>query len=335
MTETNALRSQNLNRRGFLKIFAAGSLAVGLGTSFSRRLLETAYQAQETRLLMGTVVNLTVAAADPAEGQAAVQATFAEMERLIGLLDHRRAESALGRLNAQGAASDVPLELLEVVQKGLEIGELTQGAFDITVKPALEASATGKPVTDFVRKLVDFRLVAVVGRQIRLGQAGMALTLDGLAKGRVVDGAVGVLRQMGFTNILVEAGGDLAAHGCRADGKPWEIGIQSPRHDRVPGTIAAIPVERQAVATSGDYMNSFSADFSRHHILDPRTLASPGELASATVLAPTAMEADALSTAMMVLGVRDGLALVERSPQVEALLVAKDLTVYRSSGFPA
>jgi thiamine biosynthesis lipoprotein len=88
------------------------------------------------------------------------------------------------------------------------------------------------------------------------------------------------------------------------------------------------------MATSGDYMNSFTTDFRLHHILDPHTLESPAELASATVIAPTAMEADALSTALMVLGSRRGLALVEPLSQVEALLVGKNLKIYRSIGFP-
>jgi thiamine biosynthesis lipoprotein len=256
------------------------------------------------------------------------------MELLIKILDHRRQTSALGRLNAQGALRDAPIELLEVVEKALEFGELTEGAFDITVKPVLDAYASGRSVTSDLRRLVDFRQVAILGSQIRLGQPGMSITLDGLAKGRVVDGGIAVLRHIGFENILVEAGGDLVAQGARGDGRPWEIGILSPREDRQPGTIATIPVNRQAVATSGDYMNSFTTDFSLHHILDPHTLNSPVELASTTVIASTAMEADALSTALMVLGARDGLALTERLSQVEAMLVGKDLKVYRSTGFP-
>ena len=337
MTDPNSIRSQTIGRRDFLKIVAAGGLAVGLGAAFSRRWLEAEpiSNVQETRLLMGTVINLTVMTGDLKKGQAAVRATFAEMERLIKILDHRQQTSALGQLNAQGALREAPVELLEVVGKALEIGKLTEGAFDITVKPVLDAYAAGRRITSELRRLVDFRQVSIVDNQVKLGQIGMAITLDGLAKGRVVDGGVAVLRQMGFENILVEAGGDLAAQGNRCDGTPWEIGILSPRKDRQNGTIATIPVESQAVATSGDYMNSFSTDFSLHHILDPNSLISPAEMASATVIAPTAMEADALSTALMVLGKHNGLALIARLSQVDAMLVGKDLKIYRSPGFPS
>lgn len=336
MTDLTSSGTQKLNRRGFLKIVAAAGLTVGLGAAAGRRWLEAqaASAVQETRLLMGTVVNLTVFAEDPQKGQAAVQATFEEMGRLIQILDHRRQTAALGQLNSQGFVEHAPAELVEVVKKALEIGALTDGAFDITVKPVLDAYAAGLSVTSQMHRLVDYRQVLVRENSIRLSQPGIAITLDGLAKGRVVDGGVAVLRRLGFENVLVEAGGDLLAQGTRRDGSPWEVGILSPRSRTQPGTLATFPVERQAVATSGDYLNSFTADFSLNHIIDPRSLSSPRELASATVIAPTVMEADALSTALMVLGSQAALALVERLPQVEAMLVDKEMKIFRSAGFP-
>jgi thiamine biosynthesis lipoprotein len=98
--------------------------------------------------------------------------------------------------------------------------------------------------------------------------------------------------------------------------------------------IAVISIQNQAVATSGDYMNYFNADYSTHHIVDPRTGRSPSQLASATVVAPSVAEADALSTTMMVLGMQDGLALMESLPNASALLISKDLQMVRSSKFP-
>ncbi|HEX9030031.1 MAG TPA: FAD:protein FMN transferase [Anaerolineales bacterium] len=336
MTDPNSSNTRRLNRRGFLKIVAAAGLTVGLGAAAGRHWLEAqaASTVQETRLLMGTVINLTVFAEDPQKGQAAVQATFEEMGRLVQILDHRSPAAALGQLNRQGFMEHAPAELVEVVKKALEIGTLTDGAFDVTVKPVLDAYAAGLSVTSQLHRLVDYRQVLVQEDDIRLGRPGMAITLDGLAKGRVVDGGVAVLRRLGFENVLVEAGGDLLAQGTRRDGAAWEVGIVSPRSKILPGTIATIPVERQAVATSGDYLNSFTADFSLNHIIDPRSLSSPRELASATVIAPTVMEADALSTALMVLGSQAALALVDRLPQIEAMLVDKEMKVYRSVGFP-
>ena len=108
----------------------------------------------------------------------------------------------------------------------------------------------------------------------------------------------------------------------------------NPRPTAETAVLAIFPVTAQAAATSGDYQNNFTPDFGLHHIVNPATAVSPSELAGATVLAPSAADADALSTALMVMGSVNGLALAERLPHVEALLVAKDLQIVRTSGFP-
>jgi FAD:protein FMN transferase len=206
-------------------------------------------------------------------------------------------------------------------------------AFDISVKPMLDAYRAGRPDAAGQRQLVDYRQIEVNTRRISLGRPGMALTLDGIAKGRVVDGAVALLQRQGFYNILVEAGGDLMALGGRADGTPWRVGIHHPR--RLEGNVLRrLPVSRQAVATSGDYQHSFSHDYSRHHIIDPRSGLSPAELASVTIVAPSATDADALSTAVMILGSDAGLALATRLPYVEALVITKEMAIRQTAGFP-
>ena len=163
----------------------------------------------------------------------------------------------------------------------------------------------------------------------------MRITLDGIAKGRVVDGGVAALKSMGFTNILVEAGGDLLAYGAHPDGSYWKIGVVNPRPSAGHPWLTTISVEDRAVATSGDYQQTFTSDYHLNHIIDPRSGVSPAELSSATVIASSVTEADALATTLMVLGVADGLALVERLPGVEALVATKDLNIFKSAGFPA
>jgi thiamine biosynthesis lipoprotein len=208
---------------------------------------------------------------------------------------------------------------------------LSQGAFDITVKPVLDAMRESRSLSQGLKNLVDYRLLNITDNEISFAQSGMAVTLDGIAKGSVVDGGVAKLLQLGFESVLVEAGGDMMAKGT-SNGEMWKIGITHPRSRT--DYIAQVFIRDQAVATSGDYMNYFSADFTAYHIIDPRTGQSPSELASATVIAPKAAEADALSTTMMVLGVQDGLKLIEQLPGTAALLVTKDLHIYRSNSFP-
>jgi thiamine biosynthesis lipoprotein len=280
---------------------------------------------------MGTVINLVLVTDDTQNGRFAIDVTFAEMRRLIAIFDHRQADSTLSQLNQQGRLTFPQPELVSVLSQAIAVGDLTGGAFDVSIKPLLDAVRDEKEVADY-QKFVDYRRIQVHDSEIVL-QPGMALTLDGIAKGSVVDGAVAALQAQGYENVLVEAGGDLVGNGRSAANTPWHIGIQHPRQPS--SLMTTLPISAQAVATSGDYMNAFTADFSRHHILDPRTGQSPAQSASVTVLAANAATADALSTSLMVMGPEAGLALVETITAVEALFITKEMQIHRSSGFPS
>lgn len=323
----------SFSRRDFLKITALAGLAVGVSAPMVRYLLNqgSLKKIASTHYLMGTVVNFVLIAESEDQAQAALQITIEKMLHLIHIYDHRQLDGPLGQLNATGIALLPPSELVATFRKALHFGGLSQGAFDVTMKPMLDTLRENRPSTKELKNLVDYRLVNVTDDKITFTHPGMAVTLDGIAKGCVVDGGVVALQQLGFENVLVEAGGDMMAKSTQ-DGEVWQIGITHPR--ALKETIAVISIQNQAVATSGDYMNSFSSDYSTHHIIDPRTGRSPSQLASATVIAANVADADALSTTMMVLGVQDGLALVENLPEASALLISKDLHIYRSSKFP-
>ncbi|MDT8304672.1 MAG: FAD:protein FMN transferase [Anaerolineae bacterium] len=310
-----------ISRRRFLQITAAAGALLAGGRLLSHHRLHT---IRETRTLMGTVINLALVTPDAAAGQAAIQRTFGEMARLIALFDYRQPQTPLARLNRTGRLAAPPVELVELLFHARSYSELTGGAFDVTVKPLLDGSAA----------LVDYRQLLVGRDEIRLGRPGMAVTLDGIAKGRVVDGAVTVLHSHGFDNVLVEAGGDLFGRGARGDGRPWRVGVTHPRAGEG-AVVASFSVEACAVATSGDYQHFFVPDFSEHHIVDPRSGRSPLELASATVLAPSATDADALSTACLVLGKEAALSLLERLPNVAGLLVTKEMARLATTNFPS
>ena len=126
--------------------------------------------------------------------------------------------------------------------------------------------------------------------------------------------------------------GEIHPLGEKAGGEPWRAGIQHPRE---PDAYAAlVRLDGRALSTSGDYATAFSPDRRHHHILDPHTGASPGTFSSVSVLAPTAMEADALSTALFVLGPARGLALIEATPRADALFILKDGRTLTTRGFP-
>jgi FAD:protein FMN transferase len=336
----NPLHSQNhlpasISRRNFLRITAiAGGVLIG-GSSLKRAITRPMVSFQETRVLMGTIVHLQIISADDDLARKAVEATFSEMERLIRLFDYRCSSAPLAVLNREGKLDDPPKELCALLNRSIDYGALSGGAFDISIKPFFEAydQDTDPGIVD--NTLVDYRKIRVQEDQIHFDQAGMAITLDSIAKGRVIDGGVAELGALGFGNVLVEAGGDLMASGEREIGEPWKIGIAHPRKSGDENIIASFSLTNQAAATSGDYQNSFSSDFLENHILDPKTGRSPQELSSVTVIAATATDADALSTTLMVLGSKQGLALVESFPYVEAMMISKDLETTISSGFPA
>lgn len=321
-----------ITRRDFLKITAVAGAAIGMG-AITRSLfkLNGLCKISETHQLMGTIINFVIIAESEDMAHAAIQKTVGEMRRLIQMYDYRQADSPLGQLNANGITRHAPPELITTIKQSLHFSVLSQGAFDVTVKPVIDALRENRPDWQKLIKLVDYRQLSVIEDTVSLASPGMSVTLDGIAKGSVVDGGVTILQQLGFENVLVEAGGDMMAKGSPI-GEAWRVGIA---HPRTQGEyIATISVQNQAVATSGDYMNYFSDDYSTYHIIDPRSGRSPSHLASATVIAPSVAEADALSTTLMVLGVEDGLTLIGKFPDANALMVTKDLEIYRSNNFP-
>ena len=210
----------------------------------------------------------------------------------------------------------------------------------MTVKPLLDLYQKAQPeqpsdeLVQAALALVDYKNLMISDEEISFAVPGMAITLDGIAKGHVVDVGVARLRELGFENVFVEAGGDLMASGQKAAQTVWEVGVQSPRMSEN-HLLASFGVSDQAVATSGDYMQYFSTDMSRHHILDPHSGYSAPYLSSATVVAPSCAQADTLATALMVMDQGAGVALVDTMPDVEAMLVTKDMQIIRSKNFHA
>lgn len=325
---------QKISRRDVLKITALmGGLAAG-GRFLSRTLTPPAVRVSEQRVLMGTIIHLALIAESRDVGQAAIQAAFDHMEAQIQLFDPRQQDGPVGHLNRLGELNQPPSELVALLRQALAYGDITGGAFDITVKPVVDAHRQGWQIHSEALKRVDYRQVNVSDDLISFGLPGMEITLDGIAKGRVVDAGVEILQSHGFDRVLVEAGGDLFAQGLNHQEQPWRIAIRHPRAEAEVPWLAKLDAANYAVATSADTMNSFRSDHSLHHIIDPRMGVSPLELCSATVIAPSTTQADAFATAVMVMGLEEGLAFIEHQEETACLLVTKSLSVHRSSGFP-
>ncbi|MCC7074459.1 MAG: FAD:protein FMN transferase [Deltaproteobacteria bacterium] len=297
--------------------------------------------ARETRSapLMGTVfdVSLPVGSSDAFE---AVWAVFRDVDEQM---NEWRAGSPLAELNraAGKGAVAVPAELRALLRRSLELAALCDGAFEPTwaalwglwdfkaKEPRLPDAAALAAAT----RLIDYRGLVVddVKGTAHLTRAGMKVGLGGIAKGWALDRAADLLRKRGITSFLLSAGGQVYAGGSKG-GVPWQVGVRDPRGGP-DEFFAVLEVVDVSVSTSGDYERFFEQDGVRyHHILDPKTGMPSRGLRSATVIAHDATLADALSTALMVLGRDKGLALVERLPGVQALVVDDQGRIGTSSG---
>ncbi|MBI4785624.1 MAG: FAD:protein FMN transferase [Chloroflexi bacterium] len=331
-----------ISRREFLRIVAVagvGGLAVKFGLDANA--VSKWHRVQDTRVLMGTIVNLVVVSEDAETARGAIDATLTRMGALERVLSRFDPTSALSQLNQTGHVENPHPDLLNVVRLAHEVSALSGGAFDVTVKPVLDlyqrAQADGEslPSPQAIQaalKRVNYRNLIADDEAITFAEPGMGITLDGLAKGYIVDRGVAELKRLGFARVMVEAGGDLMSSATKDHDAPWKIGVQSPRPSHS-GVMASFTLRDHAAATSGDYMQPFTPDFRLHHILDPRTGQSPLELASATITAPTAALADALATTVMVLGSERGMQLLATLSGVEAYLVTKGLHAIQSHGF--
>ena len=335
---------KKLSRRDFVRISAIGAGVLALGGIGVKELLASGgvREFSETRELLGTFITIKVVDAEPARAQNAIKEGFGEVERLSAILSRFDPNSDLAVLNRDGFIDNASPELLGVVQKAKYISDITAGAFDVSVLPLLNLYVDsfadgGSPPSEkdiaAAREYVNYQGIEVKDKRISLAVPGMCITLDGIAKGFVVDQATAMLRSHGFTRVLVAGSGDMSLRGDRDDGQPWKIGVTHPR--AMAGYYEVFQTTNDSIATSGDYENTFTSDFTWNHIIDPRVGHSPRELASATVVASDTAYADALATSSMVLGVTDAISLLERLPGVEALLIDKNMNKHTTSGFEA
>ncbi|MBL4847398.1 MAG: FAD:protein FMN transferase [Planctomycetes bacterium] len=293
-----------------------------------------------TGSVMGTSLKIEAFGPDGKALEEAIAAAVAEIKRVEDVFTTWR-PSPLNRLNDAAGKGPHPMtkEELRLIGRSLEIGRLTEGAFDVTFAGVgklwnFKKTPPKVPTKDEIKVAlarVDYRKVQL---DLEAGKAtlpkGMRIGLGGIAKGYGVDRAMAVLMKRGIRHAVVNAGGDLKALGKKR-GKAWEIAIKHPRdRERV---IAVLPVSNVCVVTSGDYERFYLHEGKRyHHILDPRTGYPSTGCMSATVTAPDAAFADALATAMCVLGPKKGLEILEGLPRVEGILIDLDGKIVVTSG---
>ena len=300
---------------------------------------------EETRSMMDTFVTVTVYSSDEETAQEAISAAFArmeEMEKIASIFDE---EAEAFQLNQDGYLEAPSKDLIKLINKSIEYGELTDGCFDITVQPLLELwqyrpdaekqfweleESEQKEQINETFKLVGFDKISIDQDRISFDVEGMKITLGGIAKGYAADEALVVLGGRGIKHALVDVGGDLATLGSKPTGEPWLISLANP--DDTSQSLATFLLSGKSVATSGNYERYFDPEKKAGHILDPKTGYSANECISVTIIADSGTQADILATAVFVMGPENGLELVESLDDVECLIVDNDRIIHQSSG---
>lgn len=286
---------------------------------------------EEKRIFMDTLVSITIyATEEPENWRTHVASAFDAIKKIEDLTTSFNDSSQIGQINLK-AGQDyhrVNVEVLDIVKQAQEIGEVSNGAFDITVLPLLQLwdfkssnprVPTKKEISEKL-PLINFHKIEIKANKIRLTESGMGLDLGGIAKGYAVDRAVDILMARGYEDFLVQAGGDLRAVAGELTQGRRKIWIRHPRkRDK---SFAAVKMDEGAVATSGDYERFFEINGQRyHHILNPKTGYPGWPVVSVTIFARTTSLADATSTAVFVLGPERGLEFVENNPKLEGLII--------------
>ncbi|MCQ8898273.1 MAG: FAD:protein FMN transferase [Hadesarchaea archaeon] len=280
---------------------------------------------------MDTLVEIRALDENTARAKEAVRAAYEEIRGVEDLMSAEKEGTEIYLLNHGGTGwVELSEETLSVLRSSLEYSRLSGGAFDITVKPLVdlwmrEVKRTGRlPSPERLWVVWGWgggEKLEVENGRARFLQEGMEVTLGAIAKGYAVDRACRALQERGVEAGLVNVGGEI-----RGFGKVWRIGVQHPRKEEV---MLELELENFSIATSGDYRRFFLLGSTRiHHILDPRTGEPAGECMSVTVIAENCLDADALATALFVLGPERGKELADNlcssGREVKAMLVGSD-----------
>jgi len=299
---------------------------------------------ERSHVSMGSSVNLTAWTSDTASADEAFKSVFAEFDRLDALMSVWKEESEIVRLNAAAGKKAVPVsaEVRDVLNAARDVSNWTEGKFDVTFGALsgvwkfdhdIDGRVPDRAEIISRLPLIDYHDLHIdnTAGTASLAREGMKVHLGGIGKGYAIDRAVAILRGGGLTDFMIQSGGDLFVSGRRGD-RPWRVGIQDPRGD--PDTVfAAIDITDAAFSTTGDYERFFMRDGRRyHHIIDPDTGEPANRSRSVTIMAKASTIADGLATGVFILGAEKGMALIERLPDVEGVIVTTDNRVLVSPG---
>jgi thiamine biosynthesis lipoprotein len=320
-----------VQKNSYLKLFTVYCL---LFTVLSACTLHKEKIYRKSKILMDTLVTITVVSNSKDSAKKAIDGAFSEIEKLEKLTDFFSSESEVSLINKSAGISEVKVspDILDILEKALWVSERTRGAFDVTIGPVMtlyDFYKKIKPEQAAIKKnlpLVNYKGLIIDRNKstVFLKRKGMLIDLGGIAKGYAADKAVETLERNGIHSGLVSVAGDIRAFGLKPDKRPWKIGIRSPR---IPANLplvkgdkggfpddimATIELRDMAISTSGDYERFFILGGKRyHHLLSPKTGYPAEGCQSVSVIAKKGVFTDAFATGVFILGPEKGMKVLE------------------------
>jgi len=286
------------------------------------------------RFVMNTVAKIIAVAPSQKIAQASIDAAFEEIYRLEKLMNRFDPNSQISQINSQASEKPVRIDkdLFECLRQAVYYSSVTNGAFDITVGPLVDlwrkcAEANSLPSSrqlEDMKQIIGYEKVILDANDysVRFAVDAVRLDLGGIAKGFAADKAIEIMKAKGAAAGLVDLGGQIGCFGKTAAGSNWIIGVRNPDKEAEKQIIVKLALTDMAVSTSGNYERFYKiAGRKFSHIFDPQTETSAELIASDTVICKTGTQADAISTAVNVLGTAKGLELAEKLPDTEAIII--------------
>ena len=291
---------------------------------------------KRTKILLGTVAEIQVREADEQKAEDAITKAFAEVKRIDDLFTTYNEASPVWKINNSADTTiNIESEIYNLIVLCDSVTKLSNGSFDVSLDnltkvwgfytddPQLPAKAK----IDSALLLCGWSKIELIGDNKIIKKDKVGLNFGAIAKGYAVDKAIDVLKKLGINEALVNAGGEISVIGT-----DWVVGIQHPRE--INSIIKKIELDGFTVATSGDYEQYFELDGKRyHHILDPRTGYPSTGLRSVTIINKENTIADALATAIFVMGKENGMKLIESLDDTEAMIIDSEGKIFYSLGF--
>ncbi|WP_404364169.1 FAD:protein FMN transferase [Marinobacter sp.] len=293
---------------------------------------------------MTTRIELQLWSDDQATADSASEAVFAEFDRINQRMTRYSEDSELSLVNREAGERPVEVSdsLFRVIEEAQRVSKLSNGAFDISfgsVGFLYDYRELKQPTdTEVAERLqhVSFRDIVLDAEKqtVAFRKPRMKLDLGGIAKGYAVDRGIGILKARGIHHARLSAGGDMRLLGDKR-GSPWVVGVRDPRSED--SNAVVLPVSDLALSTSGDYERFFIDEAGNriHHILSPETGRPAKGIQSVTVMGPDALTTDGLSTAVFVLGVEKGLAMINGLNGIDAIIIDENRDMHYSQGLAA